>query len=254
MNFKWSKSLTDPAEIENCAGEGFDQIELSAVTLEQLKVSEVSELKDKIAAAGLMNDVCTAILPDEVRVTEQGFNIYAWTEYLKKLFEKTSAAGCRYALWNNPRARILPMEGEIGTFKEQALQFLFVLSETGEEFGTEILIEPHPEEWTNYINTFDEAREVITRVGRSNISVSLGFAGIDSIWPEGSRSSSEGIGYFHFENPDVTRRMRTAPENGDGIDYRAILSDLGSVGYSGIINLPSDADSDTLAYLKGLVS
>ncbi len=254
MNFQWSKSLTDPADIENCAKDGFDQIELSAVTLEQLKVTEISELKSRIAGTGLKNDVCTAILPGEVRVTEQGFNIYAWTEYLKKLFEKTSAAGCRYALWNNPRARILPMEGEIGTFREQALQFLFVLSETGEEFGTDILIEPLPEEWTNYINTFDEAREVINRIGRSNISVSLGFAGIDKIWPEGSRGSSDGIGYVHIENPDVTRRIRIAPENGGGIDYKTILADLGSAGYGGIINLPSDADSDTLAYLKGLVS
>lgn len=81
-------------------------------------------------------------LPADVRVTQKGFNIYVWMEHLKAAVHRMAELGCRKLVWSDGRARVLPVEGATAGFKEQVLQFLYMLCGVAANFDMTVLIEP----------------------------------------------------------------------------------------------------------------
>ena len=94
-------------------------------------------------------------------MTENGFNLYVWTEYLKKAVHRLSELGCQKLVWNNGRARVLPMEGDTSEMKGQILQFIHMLCDLSGNYDITILIEPLGTRRTNYLNSMEEIKDFL---------------------------------------------------------------------------------------------
>ncbi len=250
----WGKIVTHPADVEDAVRDGYDHVQLIIDNLMGLDEDQFSNLRKDLARHDIAIELCSSPLPPEVIVTEMGFNLYVWTEYIKKAARRVESIGCPKIGWNNGRSRVLPWEGDIAAVKEQVLQFLFMLCDVSEESGITVLIEPLSPLRTNFLNTMDEIEKFLPRVGKDNLAAMISLRDLADIeLPlEKIKTYANLISYVHLENPLEAKAKRTPPRPEDGYDYQPFLRALKEINYSGAICLPEESDSTTLTYCREL--
>jgi sugar phosphate isomerase/epimerase len=244
----------DLSQAEQAVREGFDFLQLAGDLAGTWSDEEFLLQKARQAGHGLPFAVCAVPLPGDVRVTQRGFNLYAWMEYLKKALQRLAALGCRQLLWSDGRARLLPVEGELAVLKEQLLQFLFLLCEVAGNFDMTVLVEPLGPRRTNFLNSLKEIGEFLPRVGKGNLRSSISLRELDPMGVSLSDLAGyrELIAHVQLEDPRPAGEARVCPRPNDGHDYRPFLQALKAAGYSGGICLPAEADAAGLAYCREL--
>lgn len=255
MNIRWSKTANDSAGIVKAASEGFDRIEFTVDYVMKIADEQFVAQKDLFLQHDIIPEVCASVLPADVFVTEKGFNLYVWAEYLKKALNRLSELGCRKMVWGNGRARVLPLEGDTSEMKSQILQFLHMICETAAKYDITVLIEPLGPNRTNYLNSMKEIREFLPLIPDENLAASISLRELEEIGLSTERFSdfSGLIRHVYLENPQQKKGMRISPRPDDGVDYGAFLSALEGIQYDGVVNLPADADSETLQYCRSLI-
>jgi sugar phosphate isomerase/epimerase len=254
MGILWGKQVSELSRAAEARAQGFDFVQSAGNLVADLSDAEFFSEKTRIADAGIPLAVLSVPLPPEARVTERGFNLYAWTEHLKRAVPRMAELGCRKLLWSDGRARVLPVEGNIAGLKEQVAQFLFLLCDLAANARIAVLVEPLDPRRTNFLNSMKEVDEFLPRVGKENLASMISLRELD---PIGLPTSMLGeyrrlIQYVQIENPQVRDGARACPRRADGFDYRPFLHALKSIGYGGEIGLPLDADADALKYCRQL--
>lgn len=254
MGICWGKMVDELSDVTPAAAAGYRSIQLPVDAVMALSAEQFSRQKDSLAQLSIVPRVCSSPLPSDVQVTEMGFNIYVWTEYLKKACRRLTELGCEKLVWNNGRARVLPWEGDIVGVKEQVLQFLYMLSDVAGEHGITVLVEPLGPLRTNFLNTMAETRDFLERVGKDNLASMISLRELSEIHftLEEFSSHADLVRHVHLENPAEKTGQRVSPRPDDGIDYRPFLSQLSHIGYSGMVSLPQDATEQTLEYCRRL--
>jgi sugar phosphate isomerase/epimerase len=243
MGVQWGRMAADLPQARGAAADGFEFVHAAP-----------GLVVGRDEAGGLPLSVCGVPLPADVRVTQQGFNLYAWTEHVRHELRRMADLGCRKVAWSDGRARVLPVEGEIAALKEQALQFLFVLCEAAGPLGITVLVEPLGPRRTNFLNSMADVAEFLSRVGKDNLSSMVSLRELEAIGLAPQRLGEHRglIGHVVLENPRSADGTRRCPRPDDGHDYRPFLHALRQIGYAGTISLPGDADATGLAYCRTL--
>jgi len=252
MGVRWAMMAENRSQVEEAERAGFDCVQPTSSYFLSLSNEDFAEHKERIRHHGMPFEVCSVPLPVEVRVTERGFNLYAWMEHLKRALRRLAELGCSTLTWSDGRARILPLEGDQTGPKEQVLQFLYVLCGAAEECGMTVLVEPLGPRRTNYLNTLDEVNGLLPQVGKTNLSAVISLRELEAIGLSTSDfvSYTRLIAHVQMENPASPDGARVCPRPGDGFDYRPFLRALRQIGYSGVIALPESSDSSGLSYCR----
>lgn len=241
MEHRWILRTIKPEEILLAREQGFEDVEPSLSALMQFEPTIFAKFTDAIKEAGFSCEVFESPLPREVQVTERGFNIFSWTEYLKKTLDKGASLGCKLLVWADGFARVLPAEGETSIQKEHFSQFLFMLCEAASRFEISVCIEPASLRVTNFLTTAAEVAEIIASVGQPNLFMMLSSAysaqaGLDF---QELKPHAALLSHVHIEHP-ATRKTPLPPSPEDGFDYRAFIHALEQeCGYSGSFALPA---------------
>jgi len=254
MGLRWGKIVNDLKAIDKTAEEGFDCAQITIDSIMKLNDKDFTQKKEYLLQTGLLFEVFTEPLPEEVLVTQKGFNFYVWTVYLKKALKRVSELGCKKLCWSNGKARILPEEGEIMDAKEQFMQFLFMLCEMADNYGITILIEPLGPKQTNFLNTMEEIKDFLPLINKNNLSSMISLRELRQINLDVKKIEyyKEIIRHVQMENPLADYSTRISPRPGDGYDYHPFLKTLRNINYSGVITLPQDADKEALDYCSRL--
>jgi len=256
LGVKWGKTVSDLEAVNFAAQEGFDSAELNVGLIAALDENQFQHQRERLLQSGLTFEVFAAPLPAGARVTEKGFNIYVWSEYLKRALDRVAALGGRKVAWSDGRSRILPLEGEVEAAKRQALQFLFMLSEIAETNAIEVLLEPLDPRRTNFLTSMHEVKEFLDLVGRPNLSSLISLRDLEAIGFDEMAFGrhAQMISHVYLENPSAPAGGRLEPRADDGYDYRSFLAQLSNIEYSGTMTLPEGADADSLRYCRGLLT
>lgn len=254
MSIRWGKLVTDPARVDDAVSAGFDNIQMSVDTVMGLSDERCAQLNNELQRRNIAVEVCTSPLPPEVYVTEMGFNLYAWTEYLKKAIKRIADLGCTKLAWTDGRSRVLPWEGDVSGVKEQVLQFLFMLSDVCGNYGITVLVEPLGPRRTNFLNSIQEVCDFLARVGKSNLNAMISFRELAEIGLTVDRlpTFAENIEHIQLENPLQISGKRLPPLPDDGQDYKPFLAAVKAMGYAGTMHLPADAGAASLQYCQQL--
>jgi sugar phosphate isomerase/epimerase len=254
MGVQWGRMVTDLSQVEQAASDGFDFVQPVTDLVVNLNGEQVLRQKARIHDGGIPFKVCAVPLPADVRVTQKGFNIYVWMEHLKNAVSRTAELGCRKLIWSDGRARVLPVEGATAGFKEQVLQFLYMLCAAAAEFGMTVLVEPLGPRRTNFLNTMKETGDFLARVREENLSAVISLRELEQIGLSVSDLSGyrKLVAHVQMDNPRSYEGTRVCPRPGDGYEYRPFLQALKEMGYSADISLPEDADAGGLEYCRGL--
>ncbi|MCX7029720.1 MAG: TIM barrel protein [Spirochaetes bacterium] len=254
MGVQWGRAVTDLSQADRAAADGFEFAQAAAALVPSLDDGQVLRQMERLRTGGVPFTVCGVPLPADVQVTQQGFNLYVWTEHVKRSLHRMADLGCRKIVWSDGRARVLPVEGEVAGLKEQALQFLFMLCEAAGTFGMTVLVEPLGPRRTNFLNSMKEIGEFLPRVGKDNLSSMVSLRELEPIGlsPAQLHDHRHLIGHVQMENPKSADGERRCPRPDDGHDYRPFLRALRGIGYSGLITLPADADAAGLEFCRRL--
>jgi len=254
MNVRWTKRLEGFGGLGSARRQGFRGVRLPVGAVMAFDEAAYADERERVLAEGLSFEAFDSPLPPGVQVTERGFNLYAWTEYLAAAVERIAGLGCRVLVWGDGRSRLLPLEGEAAPHKEQFYQFLFMLCGIAERYGITVCVEPLSSRRTNFINTPAEAVECFSLVGRPNLALAIGLRDLrESGADPSSLSEFKGrIAHLQVENPG--RPLESlAPRPSDGFDYSPFFRAVRSLDYEGALSLPPDADAEVLAYCAGLL-
>jgi sugar phosphate isomerase/epimerase len=254
MGLQWGRMATDLSQVDRAAADGFDFVQPSSDFVGSLTEEQFLRLKSLTAGRGVPFLVCALPLPADVRVTQRGFNLYVWTEHLKRALHRLAELGCRKLVWSDGRARVLPVEGERAGLKEQVMQFLFMLCDLAAGSDMTVLIEPLGPRRSNFLNSLEEVREFLPGVGKDNLSslISLRELAPLGLAPADLARYKALIDHVQLENPQSASGARTCPRPNDGYDYGPFLRALKGMGYSGGVCLPEDSDASGLAYCRKL--
>lgn len=254
MTIHWGKIVDDPAEVAAAAHAGFTHVQLSVDIVMAMSEAHFAGFRDELGQQKINAEVCTSPLPPEVYVTEMGFNLYAWTEYLKKAMKRIADLGCKKLAWNDGRTRVLPWEGDITGAKEQVLQFLYMLCEVSDTFGITVMVEPLGPRRTNFLNSLPEVEDILARLGKQNLRSMISFRELPEIGLkiEDIDNFTHLIDHVQLENPLQASGKRIPPLPGDGQLYAPFLNALRRMGYAGTISLPAAAEKASLAFCQHL--
>jgi sugar phosphate isomerase/epimerase len=247
MSVRWARMVNNLSGILQAGSDGFDRIQPSVEMLITLS-------KEDWAQMGIVPEVCSSPLPPDAYVTQRGFNIYVWTEYLKKAVSRAAELGCKKIAWSEGRSRVLPLEGDISAVKEQVMQFLYMLCEISGNFGISVLIEPLGPRRTNFLNSLAEISEFLPLVDKDNLSSMISLRELQEIGlsPSDIGRYSLLISHVQLENPLSEGLQRTTPLKKDGYDYTPFLAALKTTGYDEVITLPENATVESLEYCRSL--
>jgi sugar phosphate isomerase/epimerase len=253
MGVQWGRMVADLSQADRAAANGFDFVQAAPELVPGLDDAEIARQRDRRRSGGLPFTVCGVPLPAGVQVTQQGFNLYVWTEHVRRQMRRMADLGCRTVVWSDGKSRLLPVEGEVAALKEQALQFLYQVCEAAEGLGITVLVEPLGPRRTNFLNSLEEIAEFLPRVGKGNLASLISLRELEPIGltPRSAAEHTNLIGHVQMENPRPAGERR-CPRPDDGFDYRPFVAALKGAGYAGSISLPGDADAAGLAYCRGL--
>jgi sugar phosphate isomerase/epimerase len=255
MSILWGKQVSELSGAAEARAQGFDFVQPVGSRVADMSDQEFRAEKARIADSGIPLAAFPVPLPSEARVTERGFNLYAWTEHLKRAMPRAAELGCRKLLWTDGRARVLPEEGDVAGLKAQAAQFLFLLCDVAANLKISVLVEPLDPRRTNFLNSMKEIDEFLSRVGKENLGCMISLRELDSIGLPVSKLGGYRrlVRYVQMENPLLRDAARASPRPSDGFDYRPFLRALKDIGYGAEVGLPMDADADSLAYCRELL-
>ena len=250
MSIRWAKRVRSVSDLDLAREAGFKHVQLPVGSvMEGEDDSAFEEDRRRLLALGLSFETFETPLPKGVRVTEPGFNIYSWTEYLNVAIRRAAALGCRTLLWSEGRARVLPIEGDTAALKETLNQFVYALCGIAERNGIVVCIEPRGPRRTNFLNSIQEVRNFIGLIGKNNLALAISPRDLYETGLDAGEllSNKDLLRHINIEHPAVAETAK-APLPGDGYDYAPFFSVLREADYEGIIALPFDADSVSLDY------
>ena len=253
MSVRWAKQLREIVEVGQADFEGFDCIQLPVDAVMQQEESAFLRDKDTLLSQGVAFEVFEFPLPRGIQVTERGFNMYSWTEYLHTAVRRIAELGCKALVWSDGRSRVLPLEGEASTLKEQFYQLVFLLCEIAERYDITVCLEPLSDRRTNFLNSLQETIDCFSVIGSPNLSLTIGLRSLVelSVNVADLRIYKDSIAHIHIENPDHSHEI-TSPRVTDDYDYAAFFKAVREIHYAGVLSLPYDADETALLYCKKL--
>ncbi len=156
------------------------------------------------------------------------------TDYLIELVKFCSDLGGTIMVFGSPKQR----DRLEGVSSEQALRFATeVFQHTmpiAESRKVTIAFEPLARRETNFINTADEASELIRRVSHPHFRLHLDVKAMCDMGrpvPELIRASKRQIAYYHANDPDGHGPGHS------GLDHRPFAAALREIGYDGWVSV-----------------
>ena len=230
--------IRHPEEVPQVQCAGYDFYEFSG--------SEIAEMSDD-----LFDKLC--MLTEKHRLPCIGFNSYssgtpaivgehfspdASHAYAQLLCQRGQRLGIRNLGIGAPKARQLPPDFPRAKADEQCISFLQITCDVAKEFGISVLLEAVHSRSCNYLNTTQEATEMISRVERENLKLVLDFYHMHVMGESLSsvRDAAPFLSHVHVSTcgEDLYRGF---PQVDEILTYRRIFQSLQEIGYNRTVSI-----------------
>ncbi len=218
---------------------GFDGVEPFLTPEEPAQIAAVKQMLDR---AGLERTTCS-VLPREAHLPSPDSEVRARAvQYLETCIERTAELGA--TLMCGPLyAGLGVMTGVRRTTGEWkwAAEGLRKVARRARDLGVTLCIEPLNRFETYFLNTQEDAADLIQEIGEPNVRVHFDtfHANIEERDPaQALRSVATQLGHIHISEND-----RGIPGCGH-VDWHSIFSVLKEIGYSGWLTIESFAQPE----------
>lgn len=217
---------------------GYDYIELSGyellgMTENEFQAAVLISRSLNLPVLG-MDDFCHS----SPSIVGTSFSAREVRAYTIPLLDKAAELGVRNVEIAAPTARKLPQTFDMDRARFQAVSFLQIVCEEAEKRGMDVLFEAIHRYMCNFVNTTQEAAELVREAGFSNLHLVLDFYHMNVMgedWKNFSRYK-DLVRQVHIAHcgPEYRRDFITEE---DREDVRKILTVLLENGYDGTISV-----------------
>lgn len=221
---------------------GYDAAEFNVARIMELDNSLFGELKKRFLDTGLDFSVFDNPIPLTERISDPGFKLENWQEYLLRASERCSQLGCKKYVFGNGKTRSLPIEGDISAARNKLDDFINMLCDISLQFEIMVMLEPLGKSYSNIFNTIEDCANAIKYYGKKNLSSLIDLRHIVALDLPMSEISKykDNISHIHIDNPYSIVPDRYYPSVNDEYDYKPFFDVLDEIGYNGIISVEAN--------------
>lgn len=241
---------------------GYEGIEIAPFTLAsyvtELSAARRTEIRQTIEKCGLQTVGLHWLLAktEGFHLTSPDPVVRARTrDYLKELAQCCADLGGRILVLGSPQQRNVLPEVTRAQAEGYAIEVLQGVLPHLERTETILALEPLAYQETNFVNTAEEAVEIVRKLGSPHIQLHLDCKAMASEAvpiPQLIRDNSEQLVHFHANDPN-----RLGPGFGE-LDFVPIFESLLDVGYQGWVSVevfdyqpgPERIARESLAYMQ----
>lgn len=221
-------------QVEMIAQTGYDYIELPMVPMMDLSDGAFDALCDRVRRAGIPCRSCSNLMSGAVRVTGPDVDYGKVRAYLEKATARARQLGAEILVFGSPAAR--NVEGDYP--RELAMiQFVKALQIMDEYAGEDLhfVIEHVCRLEGNLVYTVKENCMVldICRTKYIGVLADTYHMAVEQEPFDNLKLAGKNLLHTHISNPN----KRVYPAVGDGVDYKAFMDTLKSIGYTGGVSV-----------------
>lgn len=171
-------------------------------------------------------------MPGELKLVGPSVNEAEILSYVDKVFKRCKQAGVNRIIWGSGGARRVPDGFDKGTAKDQFVAIARKVAVAAKKYNIDLALENLNHTETNFINTAEEALDIVKRVDQPNLRLCVD---IYHMLKEGESASviEKTKGYLVY--CEVAEKENRTPPGVHGDDFRPYLAALKKIGYTGKI-------------------
>ena len=240
MQFACCSQLSD---IQFAADAGFHFVELRGKEIEALPEKDFENFLSAFKDSGLTCTGFNAYCPKEIVIAGPGCDRDNTRRYAATVAERAVKLGASRVCIGSPFSRTLPDGYDRNRAKEECIQFLSDTAEIMDPANIKVGMEALADCFCNFINTCDEALEIIRSITDHKIWLNLDFYNMQA-QGEADRSLSDLVPYIsnvHISDDvdgDGWKKFAIKPERFE--IHKERMERLRSAGYDGTVSLETD--------------
>lgn len=219
---------------------GYDFIELAGTDIYNMTDSEFDNAKSVILNGPIGCLRVNAFMPGDIKVVGDNVDRDRIREYVDKVLFRASGLGVETIGFGSPGSRNVPGGFDRERAVEQVVEFLKIAAERAEKYGIKILVEAVTKEFTNFINTLDEALEIVKQVDSQYVRMMIDLY---HFWME-----NEDINAINDETVKHSLHVHIAEKRGRAFLvpssmelYKSYIKKLKDLGYDGTVSIEGDS-------------
>lgn len=173
-------------------------------------------------------------MPGDMKLVGPDVKEDAILKYAESVFARCKRAGVSMVVWGSGGARRVPDGFDHNKAKEQFINIARKVSVLAKKYKIDLALENLNSTETNFINTVEDAFDVVTKVDQKNFWLCVD---IYHMLMEGEQPAVIEKTKKKLIHCDIAEKVNRAPPGVSGDDFRPYLSVLKKIGYSGKIVL-----------------
>lgn len=195
-------------------------------------------------------------IPGEMKLVGPEINETALLAYTQKVFERSKRAGIKLIVWGSGGARRMPEGYPKAKATQEFVNLARKVSEQAAQFDITLALENLNAQETNFINTVEEALQIVKQVNHKNFRL---CADLYHMLKENEPAMVLLQTKGYLVHCDVAEKENRTPPGTAGDDFAPYLQALKQIGYTGAIvlecrwnNLTSEASPALLSLQQQL--
>jgi len=199
----------------------FSPIKISDQQFEE-RLKQFSGLRTSVTAMNIF-------MPGDMKLVGPEVKEEVILAYAKTVFERCKRAGVTMVIWGSGGARRVPDGFDHNKAKEQFISIADKVSVLAKKYKINLALENLNSTETNFINTVEEAFDVVNKVDQSNFWLCVD---IYHMLMEGEPPAIIAKTKKKLIHVDIAEKVKRAPPGVSGDDFRPYLAELKKLGYS----------------------
>lgn len=173
-------------------------------------------------------------IPGELKLVGPEMNETVLLTYTQKVFERCKRVGIKLMVWGSGGARRIPEGYSKAKATQEFVNIARKVSEQAAHYDITLALENLNTQETNFINTVDEALQIVKQVNHNNFRL---CADIYHMLRENEPASMLLQTKGYLVHCDVAEKENRTPPGTAGDDFTPYLKVLKQIGYEGAIVL-----------------
>jgi len=195
------------------------------------------QFQNNLQAFGKLNLTIYAVnifIPGDLKLVGPEVNEEAILSHARGVFQRCNIAGVKMVIWGSGGARRVPDGFDSTKAKEQFISMARKVSILAKQYEITVALENLNRTETNFINTVEQAYEIVQEVNHSNFRLCVD---IYHMLKEGEPASVIEKTKRYLIHCDIAEKENRSPPGVHGDDFKEYLKVLRKIGYSGKIVL-----------------
>lgn len=233
-------------EYELVSKSGFDYIELAGKVIAILDVDKFNEVNMTINNGPLPCLAMNAYCDSDIVIAGPNYNIDKARSYASRLATRANLLGVKIVNIGSPKSRILPPGFDLNLAEEQIIQFYSITADEFANYGIIVTVEALGYCFCNYINTIDEALQIVKSINKNNLRFVLDYYNMQQSDEENAdiAPTLPYLAHVHTSDDAGSPQLRSYFNKNRYKVHENHIRKLKQLGYDGTISIEIDVPFD----------